>query len=80
MAVIGGEGCIPACTGQGCVYPSMHWAGGVSARGVSEWGGGVCPGEGMSVGGGVSVQEEGGVCIPACTGQGGYTFRPYGHS
>ena len=20
-------GCIPACTGWGCVYPSMHWAG-----------------------------------------------------
>ena len=22
--------CIPACTRQGGVYPSMHWAGGVS--------------------------------------------------
>ena len=33
-----GGACIPACTGQGCVYRSMHLAGGVSA-----WGG-VCPG------------------------------------
>ena len=48
---------IPACTGQGCVYPSMHWPGGVYpsmhwAGGVSAWG---------------CVPRE---CIPACTGQG----------
>ena len=41
-----GWGCIPACTeqggciskhalGRGGVYPSMHWAGGVYAQGVS---------------------------------------------
>ena len=53
---------IPACTGQGCVYPSMHWAGGgvciptcsgqgVSARGWCLPGGGVCAGG----------------CITACT-------------
>ena len=29
--------CIPACTGQGCVYPSMHWTGGV-CRGCLPWG------------------------------------------
>ena len=45
MAAGEGKGaCIPACTGQGCVYSSMHLAGGVSARG------GVCPW-------GVSAQE-----------------------
>ena len=48
---------IPACTGQGCVYPSMHWPEGVYpsmhwAGGVSAWG---CVPRG---------------CIPACTGQG----------
>ena len=48
--------------GWGDVYPSMHWAGGglclpggcMYAQGVSAWGclprgGGVCPGEGVSV-------------------------------
>ena len=34
-----GTACIPACTGQGGMYPSMHWAGGClsggSAQGVS---------------------------------------------
>ena len=38
--------CIPACTGQGVVYPSMHWVG-VSARG-----GGVSDQEGSAGGGG----------------------------
>ena len=38
---------IPSCTGQGCVYPSMHWAGGCVSqhalgKGVSAQGG-VCP-------------------------------------
>ena len=38
---------VPACTGQGCVYPSMYWAGGVCLlgclpRGVSAWGQGGC--------------------------------------
>ena len=42
----GGGGCIPACTGQGGVYPSM---------GVSAQGGGVCPGREVSAQGGVCL-------------------------
>ena len=62
---------IPACTGQGCVYPSMHWPGGVYpsmhwAGNVSAWGvcaQGVYPS--MHWAGGVSawgVSTQGGVC------------------
>ena len=54
------------------MYPSMHWAGGrLSARGCVPRG--VCQ-EGVSAQG-VFVSQHAldreGVCIPACTGQGG---------
>ena len=75
----GGGGSIPAYTGQGvCLYPSMHWAGGVSQhalgreRGVSLGVGGVSAWEGVCLG--VSAQGgylPGGMCIPVCTGRGG---------
>ena len=58
--------CIPAYTGQGCVYPSMHCLG-VSAYGVSAQGGwGVCPGwVGCLLRGGWVVSAWGGwgVCL-----------------
>ena len=47
---------MPACTGGGGVYASMHWAGGVSQdalgrEGVSAQGGGVSPQGGVLPGG-----------------------------
>ena len=36
-----GEGCIPACSGQGCVYYSMQWAGVVYPS--MHWGRGCLP-------------------------------------
>ena len=62
----GCRGCIPARTGQG-VYPSMHWAGGVSQHALGRgdvWLGGLS-GQGLSAqwgvcsGGGVCPGEEG---------------------
>ena len=68
-------GRIPSCTGQGGVYPSMHWAGGVSSWGVSAQGGylprGCLPGDvcwGVVCPGGVSAQ--GGVCWGGCLPRG----------
>ena len=69
--------CIPACTGQGFVYPSMHWAGvcvsqhalgraGLGWGCVSQHalGRGVCVrGVSVSSGGGVSREVQGGVCV-----------------
>ena len=58
--------CIQACTGQGGVYPSMHWAARVCIP--------ACTGQG----GCVSHHALGrGVCIPACTRQG--CVRPSMH-
>ena len=61
--------CIPACTGQGGVYPSMYWAGmcvsqhalgrGVSAQGVSAQG--ECLPKGVSAWG-VCLPRGRGVC------------------
>ena len=66
--------CRPACTGQGaCMYPSMHWAGGVLAYGGLPGGvhlGAICPGgclPGVCLPRGVSawgVCLPGGVCLP----------------
>ena len=58
--------CIPACNRRGgvCVYPRMHWEGGVYPS--THWAGGVCLGGWwcLPAGGGVCLE---GVCIPACT-------------
>ena len=48
----GGDVCIKACTGQGCVYSSMHWAGGCLPRGLSAQEG-VCLGDVCLRGGGL---------------------------
>ena len=51
-----GRGCIQACTGQGCVYPSMHWGGCVYLS--MHWAGGCLPGGCLSRG----AYWLGGVC------------------
>ena len=60
------RGGIPACTGQGGAYPSMHWTGGYLPRE------GVCPGvsaQGSCLPRGVSAQgclPRRGGCLPRC--------------
>ena len=44
---------IPACTGQGGVHPSMHWAGGAVCPEDGCYLGGVCPGGVVCPGGDV---------------------------
>ena len=58
VCIARGGGVSQHALGRGCVYPSRHWAGGMSAQG------GVCLGV-------VSAQGGWGVWITACTGQGG---------
>ena len=48
--------CIPPCTGQGGVYPTMHWAWGFLPRGCLLWG---C----VSAHGGVYLWSQRGVCV-----------------
>ena len=75
---------IPACTGQGGVYPSMHWAEGCSNPSM-HWkegclpgggGGSVCPGGGVYPGGGECLTGGGGVSAQwVSKNPGGYLSR-----
>ena len=67
---------IPSCTGQGGVYPSMHWAGGCVSQHALGKGvcipactgqGSVCPGGCLPRG----VSAQGGVCPGGCLPIGG---------